>query len=474
MTGIVEISVVDVGQGQCTFVEIYDKTTSDKKLKHTLLFDCGSDKKSTYTEVNIDYIAKKINGMTTPAIDCIVFSHGDKDHIILTFYLLSKLTGKPPVGAVWYGGDREKYTKKDKKHPKGRNIINHLVSAGYCTEAEVGTTGSNYTGYDEASGKFNRYFWKSPDKKVTVYPVVSNALSTDPDWDDNDITIPTKTAEEKNRVSIICQLNYDGATYLICGDATNKTMGAVNTLFTAGTTVFDNNKMTTIPHHGSRSTGFAVKSGAKASDEAVAVVNTFATLLKSKTLTASAFEKHRHPSLQLLSSFIPTTTTPIIRDPRLKQKNSHRITAYLDISVGKKSGIKLFERAVYTFESLTNTFTTRYWDGTTTFSYELGDGNEASKSEGLVPTATTPINDFACWQYETHPNGQFYLGGYPNLAIPLVLFTGGATAISAKSLPEDPIVIPAAVTIRKKAEAGTLFQPAHIAPQFRQRLNQFR
>ncbi len=469
-TGIVEVSVLDVGQGQCTFVEIYN-TDSTPKLIHTLLFDCGSDKQSDETQTNLLYIATKVSAMATPAFDCIVFSHSDKDHISLTWYLLQKFSSskKPAIKRVWYGGAREKYTKY------GFNILDYIEEQGYCSSANIKSTGSNYTGYSKTSKSYTHHFWASDDNTVKVYPIVSNVLSDDPDWEDNDQDVEGTNAETLNRVSIICGLYYAGTSYVICGDATNKTMGAVNNLFSDGTTVFDNNKMTTLPHHGSRATGFAVKSSDTASFTAILVVSTFSGILKSKTITVSAYQKHRHPSLQLMSHFIPTIATPIIRDPRLKEKNSHRLTAYLDIDVGTVTGMLLVKNWPYSFETLTNTFSTRYFDGWSTFSYNLGIFNTAKPSEGLASSGTV-INGFACWQFETHTDGSMRMGGYANLAIPLVMFTAGT--ISSESLEKagaDTTEAPTpSVFVRIKENAQQVRPPTQAHPKFHNRLKQFR
>ncbi len=427
-TGVVMVSVVDVGQGQCTFVEIYDRS-STPKLIHTLLFDCGSDKQSDETQNNLQYIVDKVSSMTTPTFDCIFFSHSDKDHIILTYDLLGKFSSskKPKISEIWYGGDWNKYTKN------GYNILDYIVHNNYCLKANIKTTGSNYTGYSKTTGAYTNRLWRSADSSVYVYPIVSNTLSDDPDWDDNDLDLKGKTAEALNRVSMICGLYYAGSSYVICGDATNATMSAANTLFDLSTTIFNQNLMTTLPHHGSRATGFAVAAAYDASSANVAVVDTFVSNLKSQSITVSAFAKHRHPSLQIMKRFMPTTTTPILRDPRLVQKNAHRITANIDLDLGTISGVTIFRSLDYSFESLTNTFTTRYYDGWPTFAYEL-NASTAKKSLGVTSSAGA-INGFASWKYETQTNGNFLLGGYANLSAPL--FTGPTVKLVHTSEAEE-------------------------------------
>jgi phosphoribosyl 1,2-cyclic phosphodiesterase len=466
--GNVIVTVVDVGQGQCTFVEIYDDDGMNPELINTLLFDCGSDKESTQTVTNLDYIVARVNSMTTPGFDRIFFSHSDNDHISLAWYVLNEInkTQAPVIGEVWYGGAYSRYTKR------GFNILDYIINSGFCSKKNVKGFNSNSTDYVTSSKSFEYYLWRSSDKTVHVYGIAANVLSDNPDWDDSDLDVNGKTAEALNRVSLIAGLYYNGASFITCGDATNKTMGAVNGLFSAGTTVFNNNKMTTIPHHGSRATGFAVPSSKKASDEAILVVDTFAAILKSKLLTVSAYQKHSHPSLQLMNRFIPTVTTPILRDPRLKQKNAHRITANIDIDLGTSAGFTIHRGADYSFEATTNTFSTRYFDGYDTFSYNLGD-DEAEESDGVTSTAGA-INGFACWQFTTGPAATTTVGGYANLGLPLAVFTSDIIASPVTDDGETTQIGEVQPAVRIWTTKRAMGSPAIKRPQVLTNLKQFR
>lgn len=470
-TGVVNVTVVDVGQGQCTFVEIYDRS-SKPKLIHTLLFDCGTDKDSTQTYKNLDYIAKKALEKNVPGFDCIIFSHSDNDHISLAKYVLDKIweTTKPTVDEVIYGGNYDKYEKK------GENILEYIEDEGFCDSDKIYSMNSNATNYVKTSKSYGDNLWHSTDNSVYVYGIVANVLSDDPDWDDNDATIQTKTAEAKNRVSIICGLYYANSSYVICGDATKKTMGAVNNLFSGGTAVFNQNLMTTLPHHGSRATAFGVPSTKGASAAAKLVVTTFSGILKSQTLTASSFEKHSHPSLELMNCFIPTAAAPFLRDPRLKEKNAHRIVANIDIKLTQPKGWSLL-KSYYSFDTTTCTFGTRYSQSMTWFFYNLGNGS-VTEAKGKV-TSGTVINEFACWQYETQTTGNYLVGGYANLDLPLVLFTEPAIAsVEAQESIEEAIVIDPGsetipISVRIKNNLSNIPQPAYRKPEFLNRLKQF-
>ncbi len=471
-TGNVIVTVIDVGQGQCTFVEIYNTSTTPK-LVHALLFDCGSDKTSDETYTNLDYIATKVLTMDTPGFDCIFFSHSDKDHISLTRYVLDKIweTTKPVIGEVIYGGAYAKYTKNS------FNILAYILKSKFCSASKVVAMNSNATNYDQSSKSYSDHLWRSSDNSVYVYGIVANVLSDDPDWDDNDLDVTGKTAEALNRVSMICGLYYAGSSYVICGDATHKTMGAVNNLFSGGTTVFDLNRMTTLPHHGSRATGFAVASSAKASTTAKLVVTTFSATLKSQILTISSFEKHKHPSLELMNCFLPTITTPFLRDPRLKETNAHRLEANIDITLAQPKGWSLL-KTYYSFDTTSCMFGTRYSQSMTWFSYNLG-ASSVAQAKGV--TGSSVINEFACWQFKTLSTGNLLLGGYASLTLPLVLFTAAATTAVAQktgitALPNTDITetIISPVSVRIKERPQPALRPAQVQSQFHNQLNHFR
>ncbi len=462
-TGNIIVTVVDVGQGQCTFVEIYN-TATPAKLIHALLFDCGTDKPSAQTPTNLNYIAAKVLELDEPGFDCIFFSHSDKDHIYLTRTVLNKIkeTKKPVIKEVIFGGAYRKYEKYD------FNILEHIEDEGYCAADKICCLASNFTNYNYALGKkkFEGNLWESTDSNVIVYTIVGNALSSNPDWDEDDLDVEGANAEALNRVSVIAGLYIKGpsntyTSYVICGDATNVTMAAVNSLFEGGTTVFNKNIMTTMPHHGSRSTGLAVKTGQAASTASTKVVDTFAATLKSYCMTISAYEKHHHPSLELINRFIPTIKTPILRDARLIQKNAHRITAYVDIDITTGTAIIIKHRDGYSFDTETNTFSTRYSGGVPFFSYNLGTA-QAKAAQGVVVTVpATAINEFACWQYITAAAGTTTLTGYPSLATPLTAFTSPPT--TSLTLARNSEILPITTGLSEQA----LNPQEEVTPIFR-------
>ena len=433
-TGNVILTVIDVGQGQCTFIEIYDRS-APAVLMHTLLIDCGSNKYSNATITNLSYIALKASRKEPAGFDCIFFSHSDTDHTNLTIDLLIALREKVPagdpltIGKVWFAGERDHYTKGQDKF----NILDYIELKGYCPWNEIKALMPEHSDYDPARTGFPTNLWATPDKTCRVCCVMANALSEDPDWDEQVGDRSLKTPEAKNRVSLVCGVFYAGLSYIICGDATNSTMSTVNRKFNAPGVVFPTNIMSTLPHHGSRRTGLAVAKGQTASDEAINVVKTFSALLNSRLLTDSAYEKQSHPSLELMKLFLPRETTPVIYDPRLKDRNSHRLTAFIDVDLGNVTGMLLFNFVAYTFETTTNIFTTRYSRPDRTFSCDLA----LQYAWPSLGTNGQPINEFACWLFITEPNGVLRMGGYPMMGSPL--FTATASEMEMTTPPVPPV-----------------------------------
>ncbi|MCW3085510.1 MAG: hypothetical protein JWP12_2876 [Bacteroidetes bacterium] len=476
-TGNVYVTVVDVGQGQCTFVEIYDDDGIDPKLIHTLLFDCGSDKRSDETYKNLDYIVTKVGMMDAPGFDCIFFSHSDKDHISLMRYVLDeigKTVAKPFVKKVIYGGAWRKYTK-------GRsNILDYMVDDGFCSKkADVISIPSNSSNYDPPSKAYNGNLWESDDAEVVVYKIAANVLSNEPDWEDNAQVINVSAPEALNRVSLIAALYYAGKSVVICGDATNITMSAVIKRFGNSDnnkdSLFKNNIMTTLPHHGSRVTGFDVKAKQQVGLMALLIVQGFADLLRSQTITISAYSKHRHPSLYLMGTFLPVTKVPLLADPRLEQENTHRLTANIDyelkITYPVEKNIPR-EKKDETFETKTNTFSTFYNNGASTFAFEL-DHLFAQESKGVVMDAGA-INKFACWGYLIPPAGDMSLSGYANLTIPLTSFTEAPVDLLTRKknlaalLTVAAAQIPARIQRRKSTQQPLAQRISPLYPRLKQ------
>lgn len=387
----IKVNVVDVGQGQCTFVEIYDMAD---KLSHTLLFDCGSDHRSDETAKNLKYIAAKVNAMATPAFDLLSFSHSDNDHVSLMREVIANcLPTKPKVKKLVYGGDRNRFTKR------GYNIINTLVKDGYCTEDEIGTPSPDSSGFDRDEKKYGDPLWKSDDGEVKVYLMVGNVVSDEPeelDPDDLPDELPVlKGAEALNRVSLVCQIHFNGCNYIICGDATNRTMGGVNFYFQGMRVPYT--PMVTLPHHGSRSTGLNVTKDRTANDEAIAVVRTFARICNGRTISISSFAKHGHPSVELATYFTRSLLAkPQVQDVRSKD-GSHSMVSYIDMNLSFPDTTIVPWYAYTSYATAASLYGTNYFNSATPMRFVFGYAGSAVNP--AVNWEATPVNAHASWVY---------------------------------------------------------------------------
>lgn len=398
--------VVDVGQGQCTFAILYDNS-SPPKIAHTLLFDCGTDSPSPDTAANIDWIAGVLASMATPTIDLLVFSHSDNDHISLMWDLIQayegKSTKKLKIPSCWYAGFEDFYTKH------GFNILDYLSS--YCKKFT--TPDFNESQYDSGKHVFDTPpMWISPDGTVQVSMLMGNNIDDQPGiWK---LTAFGTVAEKKNRVSIVCALYHGDRSFVICGDATNRTMAWTNYYF--GTDYLPNTLMLTLPHHGSRATGLNVSSGQAANAKAIQVVETFAALGRGKTLTASAYAQHSHPSIELINYFTPyATATPIADDTRLAG-NSHFAVCHVDEDLQLSSG-KWVPQDYQTLTTQSNVYATYYYGGAALFSYPFTTTTTKVKAPAAFTTKKAPaVNAHACWVYLTVAGGGNTMAGYANMA----------------------------------------------------------
>ena len=351
-TGNVIITVLDVGQGQGTFVEIYD---TNNNLTNTLLFDLGSAKGSwTAGESSIDYVAAKIATMSTPKIDYMSLSHKDRDHVNLLDRLICSIKNKinPKVlviGKIRYGGAKEWYSN---------NLIGKLAT--YCNDIQP--LKLRHSAYNNSNSSWEA-IWAEND--VYVYIILANIPTDSNHTDWSKIKVTTKVDSElANSVSIISSVYYANSQFFICGDATFVTFQEFNKLYSSLTT-FDYVKMVTMPHHGSRKTTLGLSySSEEAEQNSIKVVETFAQKIGAKTITASAeiFGKYHHPSLDIMLCFAGYADSAIwYYDPGLDGNNRHYITAFIDITLKNSAGNKLDGR-YSSFETEMNVYSTLYND----------------------------------------------------------------------------------------------------------------
>lgn len=343
------VSALDVGQGQGTFVEVYDGSA---QLTNTLLFDLGSSKSSTTAGgPSIEYIAVKIATMSVPKIDYLSLSHKDRDHVNLLTKLITAINvkispKKVSIGKVRYGGAKAWYSG---------DLIKELEAI--CSD--VGSLNIAHTSYSHKDKTWDP-IWVEND--VYVYILIANIPtdSTITSW--SDLNVKNKPDSElANSVSIICSVWWNNNQFIINGDATFVTFQEFNKVF-KDIPVFYAPKMVTLPHHGSRKSTFGLSvSTNTASAESTAVVNAFARKIGGNTVTASAevFGNYHHPSYDVISVFNQyAEVAPWYSDPEL-DAGRHYLTAYLDRTFKDIAGKTLSDRYV-SFETSINVYSTLY------------------------------------------------------------------------------------------------------------------
>lgn len=333
----VAVTLLDVGQGSGTFVEIYDGTD----IAATALLDLGSERaKDEAGGPSVDYIVKQLNTMTKPRIDFFSLSHSDTDHINLVQDLLAKYdppgTTNPTkkileIGTVIYGGPRVLYTKGK---GKGRiNVIQKVEEYQATGETKPQPLPANNSSYTQAKALFTF-------NEVEIYLLVGNHIAGEPR------TIRTKIADKKwktdgyslNTYSLIFVVLFDNWRYIVTGDATGATISQANYVIDQHKLTFPNVAALTMPHHSSEPTTFGlVRSRTKREretervpDEAKKVIDTFAKSMQPKTLHASAEDvtNFGHPSAYVMSYFWGfVDKTSWYKDPVLST-DQHFFNAY--------------------------------------------------------------------------------------------------------------------------------------------------
>lgn len=427
-TNGVNVSVLDVGQGQGTFVEVYDASDN---LTNTLLFDLGSAKSSrTAGSSSIDYIATKIASMAIPKIDYLSLSHKDRDHVNLLKRLIDAIhtkiaPNKLQIGKVRYGGAREWYS-------------GDLIKVLEGVSSDVSSLNLRHTCYIKGPPEKWEAIWNEND--VYVYIMLANIPtdSTLKDWSQVNV-IGKPDSELANSVSIISTVRWNNTQFFINGDATFVTFEESNKIFSFLTT-FDYVKMVTLPHHGSRRTTFGLSSSTyDATTAATAVVDTFAKKINAKTVTVSAeiFGTYHHPSYDVMGLFTKyTDSTPWFKDPNLAG-NRHYITAYLDVTTKDSKGVSL-SGEYSSFESPTNVYTTLYAVPGYIHGYSIPPPNPVGPGTKWLSTVKKPVFPIGVqWTYTINANGVITLTSPANRQ-PSVMALKNDTVTDTQAMVEVP------------------------------------
>jgi len=330
----IAVTMLDVGQGSSTFVEIY----TGNAITATALLDLGSERAKTEAGgPSVDYIVKQLKTMAKPRIDFFSLSHSDSDHINLVLDLLghfdppgTKKPAKPilEIMTVIYGGPRKLYAKHS-----GANVIQYLENYQPTGTTKPQALPSNNSSYPSAHPMFTH-------DDVTIYLLVGNHVSSEPR------KVVKKIADKKwrtdsyslNTYSLIFVVVFDNWRYVVTGDATGATIAQANWVLSEYKVTLANVAALTMPHHSSEPTTFGLtgsrskraREKERVPADAKKVIDTFAANIKAKTIHASAEDvgSFRHPSAFVMSYFWSYVDKTVwYEDPALKSEQ-HLYNAY--------------------------------------------------------------------------------------------------------------------------------------------------
>jgi beta-lactamase superfamily II metal-dependent hydrolase len=333
--------IMDVGQGSANYIEL--REDMGDSLQAAAIVDIGSEQwKTEAGSPSTDWIADQLKMMIGgAALDTVIFSHSDSDHVNLVPDLLEyfdKPSNPDPdlpvleVKEVIYGGSYAKYKKpKQKKnwlsqivayHPDGNDDILVRLDGDYSSfddddpadweplatvggQIELWALTANTTG-ETSSANPGKHKWKAlPDGGFSI-----------------------------NTRSIVIAAKFAGKTIIATGDATGLTLAHCNVHLAKAEA---RDKLTlpafmlTLPHHGSDTTTYDLTGSAHGSTAAKKVVEDFSKYVKADTISGSAGEKstYKHPSANVIYDLGRyTLVNPKFIDPALVKTREHFYTAY--------------------------------------------------------------------------------------------------------------------------------------------------
>jgi hypothetical protein len=377
--------VLDVGQGACNYVEIYNQAEA---VVHNMLVDLGTNSSQAIATANIEWLKNQIKDRTNPKIDVVMLTHGDNDHYNLMLKLLPAL-GSPTgqeIGMVRYGGVDWRYKIGN------TSLITELKK--YCSN--VTGFGSQASGYDRDKSSWTR-LWPSNDVfqpgDAQLYVLMANTQHPQ-DGTIRQGASRRPNAEAINSKSVVFGVYWNYRWFIGTGDGTAATLAQVNTHF-AGVGLPPTMSMT-LPHHGSRKTTYDLKAAKDAvGAESFKVVDDFLQLFKPWTISVSADEKrHHHPSLLMIAQFAAATQTTQIYwcDPSLAAGN-HYLTPWIDERINQPTDPAYPGQPTYaTTRTQANVYSTLYCDRRLIINYESPPlpANKLPKPTMAVDTSGVP------------------------------------------------------------------------------------
>jgi hypothetical protein len=326
----VDFSVLDVGQGSCNYVEIFDEGGA---LTNNLLIDLGTNSSQAIAAANLKLLRERIIARGR-YLDVLILTHGDTDHYNMIASILEAF-GPPAanqIGMVRYGGPSWRYAKGRlittlKKYTAPLNGVTNLLPFT-----------ASQTGYDATKNPVWSSIWKAGDEDAApkLHLIVAN--TPNPEKDPADLTKrQSMHPEAVNTRSVVAGLEWDRYWIIATGDATATTLADINNILAmADVSSFPKTFMLTLPHHGSRKTTYNLKKASLVpKDENRAVVNSFLDKFSPRTISISAAEKtHHHPSMYMIRQFADKMVPkdPFWWDEKLAIEQ-HFLTSWIDLTI---------------------------------------------------------------------------------------------------------------------------------------------
>jgi hypothetical protein len=329
----IQFHVLDVGQGSCNYIEVFD---GDDVL-YNLLIDLGTNSNQAIAKDNLEWLRGRIVAHKQ-YLDVLIITHGDTDHYNMIAKILPAF-GDPDneqIGMVRYGGPDWRY---------GDGLIDTLKRYAKPVNPAKPLSKKNpadVAGFDPEQTSFSKvkktYYWDpiwETDEGVKLQLIIAN-VPHPKDPDDMEVE-QAFDAIAINTKSVIAALEWNGVWTIATGDATAAAMGAVNTLLT-GVTESDlpDCFMLTMPHHGSRRTTYNLSNANnEPSPAAKNVVGNFLKRFHPSTVSISAgFKDHHHPSMLMTDQFADyTVSNPVYWEDPALGSDRHFITCWIDLEI---------------------------------------------------------------------------------------------------------------------------------------------
>jgi beta-lactamase superfamily II metal-dependent hydrolase len=280
---VVTFDFMDVGQGDCTFIQVCEGNDIDDNNitpDYTALVDFGSCKNGFIAgPCAVTYIEKQLNKMPFPRINLIILTHADADHHNLIPRLLE--IDDLEIEEVMYTGYKKDYTYTPFMSAFSRNTIDDIIAiAGKDVCCRLPSNCSDIRSPGNAAA---RAFGD-----LGMWIVQAN--------------FPSMDYDDPNPKSAVSLWSYHGNKVILPGDATVLTLDEINNLtqnyhtegFLRDTTVLR------LPHHGSERTTLNGNGANKWK-----VTEDFIDLVRAKAITIGADTRgdYRHPRETVIEKY---------------------------------------------------------------------------------------------------------------------------------------------------------------------------